>query len=331
MLKKSDLLFKKVVAALSLLALPWVLMGCEARLNLEGVEKELQKSVRRTDQLQALTSNETVVAAVGSDGLILTSPVAKLRWTRTELAEKPNFVDIASCPDHSMIALSMERQIWISKDDGQNWINSDLPTQEDVLSLTCAPDGNYWVVGSYSTILRSLDGGQSWDENSLDEDAMLTEIQFLDAHHALVTGEFGLIFKTEDGGESWRSAGTIPDEFYPIGSFFADQDKGWVAGLNGSILHTVDGGASWQHQQTGTEFPLYGFYANEAQLYAFGDHSTVLELDGQRWVALDTPKFPGYVRAGVSTADDLLLVAGGRGNLFTLDTSHKLIAVAGAR
>jgi hypothetical protein len=33
----------------------------------------------------------------------------------------------------------------------------------------------------------------------------------------------------------------------------------------------------------------------------------------------------------VSTGDDLLLVAGGRGNLFTLDTSHKLVAAAGAR
>jgi photosystem II stability/assembly factor-like uncharacterized protein len=288
-------------------------------LDLEGVKQELEKSVRRTDQLLALTENGSVVTAVGSGGLIITSPIKSLEWTRNELAAGPNFVDIDSCPDHSMIALAMERQVWIGSDNGQHWVKSDLPTQEDILSLTCAPNGDYWVVGSFSTLLHSTDGGQSWGENSLGEDAMLTDIQFLNAQNALVTGEFGLIFETEDGGENWRPAGTIPDDFYPMGSFFSDRNNGWVAGLGGAILHTADGGQTWMRQETATELPLYGFYAKGGALFAFGDHGTVLELDDQRWDPVAIRNLSGYIRDGVAVSDDQLLVAGDRGNLFTLD------------
>ncbi|MBE9535264.1 MAG: hypothetical protein IMF03_09690, partial [Proteobacteria bacterium] len=109
----------KSITTLALLGLFLILSGCEARLNLDGVEEESHKSVRRTDQFQDLTTNGTVIIAVGSAGLILTSPKVSgpeepLQWTRTELEGQPNFIDIDSCPDGSMVALAVERQIWIS-------------------------------------------------------------------------------------------------------------------------------------------------------------------------------------------------------------------------
>jgi photosystem II stability/assembly factor-like uncharacterized protein len=122
-----------------------------------------------------------------------------------------------------------------------------------------------------------------------------------------------------DGGQNWQSANNIPDEFYPEGGYFADSQNGWVAGLDGIILHTTDGGDTWERQATPSAAALYGFHANGGRLFAFGDHSTVLELNGKRWVALDTPPSPAYARDGGVIADDLLLVAGGRGTLFTVN------------
>lgn len=324
MKKRSVPLSLKVKAVVSMLALPWLLLGCEAQLDLDGIDQERGKSVRRTDQFQDLTTNGTVITVVGSSGLIVTSPKMSdpeepLLWTRTELDGQPNFIDIDSCPDNSMVALAVERQIWISTNNGQNWIKSDLPTQEDMLSLTCTPNGDYWVVGSFSTLLHSTDKGTSWNEQSLGDDAILTQIQFFDAQNGLLIGEFGLIAKTEDGGQNWQSANTIPNEFYPMGSYFADPQRGWVAGLDGVILHTRDGGDSWEMQETPTNFPLYGFHAKDDRLFAFGDHNTVLELKDQQWTALDTPHSPAYVRDGGVIADARLLVAGGRGTLFTVN------------
>jgi len=298
-----------------------LLTGCEAPLNLQAVEQERAKPVQRTDQLQSLASTSTTLIAVGGNGLVLRSDKsAQPDWQRQQLAGEPALVEVVSCPDNSFAALAMDRSLWRSSDAGVSWQRSALPTQENVLSLTCAPDNSLWVTGSFSTILSSHDQGQSWQETSLNEDAMLTSIQFLDADNALVTGEFGMVARTADGGNSWQLAEPIPNDFYPQGSYFKDADHGWVAGLNGAVLYTEDGGRSWQRQATGTESPLYSFQPVGDALYLLGDHGTVLKLAGERWQRLTTPTIPVYLRAAASVGEQQLLVAGGWGALFTINT-----------
>jgi len=319
---------QRIKAILLLLSFALILSGCEAKLDLEGVEQSLSKSVRRTDQLQAVTDNGTVVTAVGSDGLILTHPKAtdfgvSQQWVRIELTGQPNFIDITSCPDNSMVALAVERQIWISTNNGQNWVKSDLPTQEEMLSVACTPKGDYWIVGSFSTLLHSTNQGESWTEISFDEDALLTKVQFIDAQHGFVAGEFGLLAKTEDGGQSWQHSNSIPGEFFPQDGYFADLQRGWVSGLGGKILHTTDGGETWKDQETPFSYPLYCFHAKDDRLFVFGDNGVALELDGQRWRALDHPPVSSYFRDGTLLTDNRLLAAGGIGTLFTIDTESK--------
>lgn len=330
MSKTSFSFIMRIKTLMFLAAFPLILIGCEARLNLEGVNKELTKPVRRTDNFQALTSNGTVITAVGDSGLILTSPKESntedaLQWTRTKIEGQPNFIDIVACPDNSMIALSVERQLWTSINNGQKWTKSDLPTKETVVSLACVPNGDYWIVGTATTLLHSTDKGGSWSKNSLNEDATLTHIQFFDAQHGLVFGEFGLMAKTEDGGKSWQRAPKMPDNFYPMGVYFTDSQRGWVAGLSGTILRTDDGGKSWKRQETPTSSPLYGFRAMGDRVFAFGDNYTVIELDGQRWVALDIPHLSSaYLRDAKVINDNILLVAGGNGTLSSVKIKQKL-------
>lgn len=296
-----------------------LLMGCEAPLNLDGVDQELAKQVRRTDQLQGVAANDKTMVAVGSDGLVLTSAVDAFEWTRQVLSGAPSMVDIAVCPNQSFVALSMDKRVWFSDDNAKNWQSSQLPTQEDVIALTCAPDNSVWVVGSFSTVLSSFDQGVQWQSASLEEDAMLTDIQFIDDAHAIATGEFGLVARSEDGGQSWFVGDYIPNDFYSQSAFFTSVDVGWVAGLNGQILNTVDGGATWTKQATATESPLYGFYQANNRLFAYGDHATVLSFDGARWQHIPNPNIPVYLRGAVQTTQGELLLAGGFGSLYTLD------------
>ncbi|MEH6811206.1 MAG: YCF48-related protein [Motiliproteus sp.] len=304
---------------------PLLMTGCEAPLNLEGVTQELQKQVRRTDQFQAIASNGATLVAVGDDGLVMTSPENKLAWTRQQISEQPPLVDVASCPDNSFVALSMDKKVWRSDDNGSSWQASDLPTQEDVMALTCAPDSSIWVVGSFSTILSSNDQGQNWNENTLGEDAFLTSIVFLDAHTAILTGEFGVVSRSDDGGQSWNEPEYIPNDFYIQGAHFNSVDVGWVAGLSGQILFTEDAGMNWTQQQTPTESPIYGFYRIDGELFAYGDHGTVLKLDGISWhkVAVEGGK-PVYLRDAQRLNDGSLLLAGGSGSLLSLDLTSSL-------
>lgn len=295
------------------------LTGCEAPLNLEGVEQEKAKSVRRTDQFQSIASNGHVIAAVGNDGLILTSPMTSIQWARQTVNDSTNFIDLSVCPDQSFVALSMDKQVWRSADNGATWHSSQLPTQEDVLDLTCAPDNSIWVVGSFSTISHSKDQGRTWQENTLNEDAMLTGIQFLDASTALVTGEFGVVSRSDDGGQSWNVPKYIPNDFYTQTAHFTSVDEGWVGGLSGQILYTQDGGDNWHKQLTPTESPIYGFYQTGTRLFAFGDHSTVLEYNGTDWARVQSQGKPVYLRDATLLESGELLFAGGSGSLFTLD------------
>ena len=309
--------FKK--AAIYAVALPIFLTGCEAPLNLEGVDKELEKQVRRTDQFQGIAVNDTALVAVGADGLVLTSPLNGLNWQRHEVSGAPAFVDVAVCPDQSFVALSMDQQVWSSRDNGQSWTASKLPTPEDVLDLTCAPDNSIWVVGSFSTVLNSADQGKTWSENTLNEDAMLTGIQFLDNSTVLVTGEFGLVARSDDGGQNWNVPEYIPNDFYTQSAHFPSVEQGWVAGLSGQIMYTEDGGMTWTQQVTPTESPLYGFYQAGDRLFAYGDHATVLEYTGSDWKRIPNPKMPVYIRDAVQLKSGELLMAGGFGSLYTLD------------
>lgn len=306
-------------AAIYAVALPVVLTGCEAPLNLEGVDKELEKQVRRTDQFQGIATNDTALVAVGADGLVLTSPLSALNWQRSVIAGSPALVDVAVCSDQSFVALSMDKKVWFSQDNGQSWTDSQLPTPEDVLDLTCAPDNSVWVVGSFSTVLNSSDQGATWTENTLNEDAMLTGIQFLDQNTALVTGEFGLVARSDDGGMSWNAPEYIPNDFYTQSAHFPSVEQGWVAGLSGQIMYTEDGGISWTRQATPTESPLYGFYQAGDRLFAYGDHATVLEYTGADWKRIPNPKMPVYIRDAVQLENGELLMAGGFGSLYTLD------------
>ncbi|MDF2180580.1 YCF48-related protein [Neptuniibacter sp. CAU 1671] len=298
-----------------------LLAGCEAPLNLEGVSQELQKQVRRTDQFQALTVNHQDIYAVGNDGLVLHRTVTAPDWTRSVIPGKPSLIDIAACPDQSLVALSTHKQIFRSTDNAQTWQQIDLSTGEDLMAINCAEDNSIWMVGSFSTILSSSDAGESWEEQSLSEDAMLTGIQFIDRNNILISGEFGLFVSSNDGGLTWNEPQYIPDDFYAHAAEFINLEEGWVGGLSGKILHTQDGGLSWDLQSTPTESPIYGFLRTDTGLYAFGDHSTLLKYQSGKWQQLSLSHPPVYFRDAVALPEHAMLLAGGLGSLVSVEVA----------
>jgi len=318
---------RRASCSLGALLLPTLLAGCEARLDLSGVEAGSSQASQRTDDYQAMASTPQATLLAGNNGVLLSSLDQGKSWSRQIVANGRSLIDLDACADGSFIALSFDNHLWHSHDLGKSWRAFQLPTQEQMLTASCSPSGAWWVAGGFSTLLGSSDQGANWQETSLDEDAMLTNLQFIDAQQAVVTGEFGLFFSSRDGGASWQQAGSLPDEFYPHASYFRSLDEGWVGGLNGFIYHTRDAGQTWQRQDNPSAAPVFNFSVNRDGLFAIGDHSSVLRLAGERWQALPTPSEPVYLRAA-SGSKDGLIVAGGRGLLLNLDTSPPQAAQA---
>ncbi|MFC7050122.1 WD40/YVTN/BNR-like repeat-containing protein [Emcibacter nanhaiensis] len=301
-----------------------VLGGCEAKLDLSGVEKSEQQAVKRSDQFLAAAENDQALVIVGRRGVVLTSFDRGESWQRQQLTgdtvvDLPNLVDITACPDGNFIALDTNRKIWLGGADARTWTSKKIDTPEEVVDLACDATGAYWVVGSFTLILKSQDQGQSWQDMSIGEDALLSRIQFVTPEHAVITGEFGVVYTSEDGGKSWFPTGPVPNEFYSAASYFRTSQQGWVGGLQGIILYTEDGGKSWNRQKTGTSSPIYRIFENGKSLIALGDQGTILSLHENEWRPLTVEGLGfGYLRAAVPLEDGQFLVAGGNGLLRTI-------------
>ncbi len=294
------------------------LLGCEAPLELSGVERELQQPVHRYDQLQAAARQGEQVVVVGADGAVLVSGANSDEWQRHDIPGHPQLIDVAACPDGSYVALDTSRRLWLSENPANAWQSVAIDTTEALMDLTCDSLGRIWVVGGFSTILSSEDGGASWGEDSFGDDVQLTSVQFLDDSVGYIAGEFGMVLKTIDGGQTWEPVEVLPGDFYPQAAHFMDTERGWVVGLNGAILHTPDGGDSWESQDSGVNVPLYGVTGVGETLYAVGENGVVLRYSDGDWQALPHGKsILSYLRS-VSAGADTLVVAGGNGALLTL-------------
>ncbi|MEE8495789.1 MAG: YCF48-related protein, partial [Xanthomonadales bacterium] len=297
-----------------------VLAGCEAPLDLAGVESQLSQSTQRSDLFQAVTRHQDTVIAVGGMGAILQSLDGGNNWQRTTLPGKPFLVDVSVCPDGRFYALDKTDGIWSIQPDG-NWFRQALPEMTEPQAMTCDAANIIWVIGSFSTILHSVDAGASWDTWSLDEDIYLTTIQFVDRQHGFVSGEFGTVLLSADGGNSWNRAADLPDSFYPQSAYFTSPTTGWIVGLNGTIWKTDDGGHAWLRIPSGINTPLYGISGFGDTLLAVGDNSTILyhRVGDASWTLLDdATKSRTYLRGVASLGDGRFIAAGGGGALFTI-------------
>lgn len=294
------------------------LAGCEAPLDLTGVNAQLSLPIYRSDLFQATARYQDTVIAVGGMGAVLKSPDGGSSWQRTTLPGKPFLVDVVACPNGNFHAIDKQDGFWSGRPDGL-WTRQALPEMTEPQAMTCDASNVLWVTGSFSAILHSTDGGASWESWSGDEDIYLTTIQFVDSRHGIVTGEFGTVLLSADNGISWNRADDLPDSFYPQSTYFSSPATGWVVGLNGTIWKTIDGGQSWQQAPSGISIPLYGITGFGNTLVAVGENTTIVyqKIGASSWSLLNgSVKSRSYLRGIIGLNDNQFIAAGGGGALF---------------
>jgi len=308
------------------------LVGCEAPLVLDGVEEAKKQPIHRTDRIQAAASLDDDVLLAGI-GFILNSNDGAATWEREQPVEMPSFIGAAICPNGLQVAVSAEKQVWVSSDKGGTWQANSLGTEEAPQFLSCGPDNKLWVAASFSTLLSSTDQGKTWQQLTFDEDLIFTYVKFFDEQHGVIVGEFGSVYTTEDGGENWLAKEEpIPNDFFPLAAVFLNSQYGWVGGSSGVIFHTTDGGSTWVKEETGTVAPIYGLSASELGVYAVGDFGTFLARhdDGSgvaNWSRSTAVSTRFYLRAITPLGTNKLILGGGAGTLQALidDGSGQLV------
>jgi len=312
--------YSAISSCLCFVFLGMALAGCEAPLDLSGVNSQLAKPTQRADLFQAAARHQDNVIVVGGMGVIVKSPDGGDSWQRTTLPDKPFLVDVTVCPDGSFHAIDKTDGIWSLQPDGA-WYRQALPEMTEPQAMACDASNVIWVTGGFSAILHSTDTGASWETWSLDEDLYLTSIQFIDSQHGIVTGEFGTVLFTADGGVTWNRANDLPDSFYPQSTFFASPATGWVVGLSGTIWKTENGGQAWQRMQNGINAPLYGITGFGNTLVAVGDNATILyhKMGDASWTPLNgATQSRTYLRGITGLGDSKFITAGGGGALFSI-------------
>lgn len=303
---------RAVVAGASML----LIIGCEAPLDLEQVEAEGARDLRRYDMFQAAAHNNEQVAVVSSVGAVLLSQDSGSSWQRVELPGRPSLIDVTACASGDFFALDSERRVWHKPPGSEQWSFSSLDTMESTLSIYCAPNGRVWVSASFGTLFWSEVSLAQWNEFSLNEDLQFTAVRFVDESNGFALGEFGTVLVTTDSGDTWQAREPIPNEFYPMAVDFIDARTGWVGGLDGVIWHTTDAAETWQRQGSVTAAPIYNIHADQHGVYAVGGSAKLVEFAAGQWQAFEgAPEVLAYIR-GLDTLDNgSLLVAGGGGTL----------------
>ncbi|MDA0824619.1 MAG: YCF48-related protein [Proteobacteria bacterium] len=308
--------------AFAISAMYLLLAGCEAPLDMYGVEATQKTPIHRTDRFQSIARNENNLVVVGNQGVIVRSADNGESWQRVELADWPALIDVTACPNGDFVALAFAPLVYVSSDGGASWAARPIASSENPQALTCTADNTIWVVGAFTNRWTSTDAGQTWTEATDDEDALLTTVQFFDADRGIITGEFGTVMSTSDGGETWDKMPALVDEFYPQASYFKDPMTGWIVGLGGVILRTSDGGETWISEATETVVPLYGIEQVGDSVFAVGGEGTLLKYDGTGWRLVEHGKpIRLYIRAIKALDETHAIIAGVGGALHIIDTS----------
>ena len=158
--------------------------------------------------------------------------------------------------------------LFTTSDGGVTWEPQTTDTPVDLHAVTFTADGTILAMGgdfaNSGIILTSTDGGVSWSPQTFDRS--IEGAAFGSANGGTAVGYAGAMLQTSNGGQSWspQQESVSPNALF--GLAFADARTGTAVGDVGTILRTKDGGQTWRTQTSGTDLPLFGVTAVDAEV-----------------------------------------------------------------
>ena len=198
-----------------------------------------------------------------------------------------------------------------STDSGLTWEAQDSPSDGQLFDV-CFADANHgWAVGA-DTIIHTTNGGESWEAQSLPFVTSFWDIScFPNSNTVYVVGAIGeistlhgAVLKTTNGGVTWVSLDSGIDDTL-FGSYFVDEEHGYIVGGGGSISRTDNGGDSFESLDQLTRYSIpvglndiYCFSMDDCWVVGSGEFVYHTTNGGESWgEALNT----GFTVSGLNS------------------------------
>lgn len=197
-----------------------------------------------------------------------------------------------------------ERGHIILSEDGKSWSQQPVPSISTLTALSFIGEKG-WVVGHDATILHLPKAGDEWQVQMFDPDLErpLLDVLFFDESHGITVGAYGTFFRTIDGGESWQTE-LHPEFLHPDDQAYLEEIK-----LEDEEFYKEELASILPHLNRISLSNGTLFLAGETGLLASSNDF------GKSWQRIEID-YQGSFFDVKKTADDKLIAAGLRGNLF---------------
>ena len=283
------------------------------------VETDWQsQSAGTTTSFYGVGAKGTTYAAVGSGGMIRTSPDG-VTWSAASNSTTELLLNVNGAGANWVAVGDLGRVLTSS--DGAAWTARNSMT--NVMLRAVAYGGGFHVAGGANgVLLRSSDSGTNWAAQISPTTNTIQGVVYAGGKFVAV-GSGGIILTSPDGA-TWtaRSSGTtvwLLDAAFGNGTYVA-------VGLSGTVLTSTDGGTNWTAQTSSTAEHLYRAAYGNGQFVAVGTLGTILgSTNGTAWTA-ETSGTTNMLR-GVVYSNSQFVAAGYTGTLLTKGAADPAVAI----
>ena len=189
-----------------------------------------------------------ITAAPGDNPLYVAGSAGGLARS-TDLGESWEDIDVA--------ILVAESTMVVDSTGDTTWDDTDVYLEQNKLTFHggSAPSASVVFIAADTLttddeyyFLHSADGGDSWEMLTVGLSGRFPACHFFDDSSGLVFGDDGAIYRVtlDSAGITTDYITLLGSGMHLSGSYFQDENTGWVTGAGGTVARTTDGGDSWE-------------------------------------------------------------------------------------
>lgn len=190
-------------------------------------------------------------------------------WAPISIPASDVLNDIEFADSNVGVIVGNAGTVFTTSNGGDTWEPRTSGTSLDLHAVTFTDTGTIVAMGgdfqNVGVILTSTDGGVTWSPPE-SFDHSIEGAAFVDADNGTAVGYGGAMLRTGNAGQSWNPEQESVSPNGLFGVAFTDALVGTAVGGEGTILRTEDGGATWHGEVSGTDIPLLGVAAVDANV-----------------------------------------------------------------
>lgn len=174
------------------------------------------------------------------------------------------------------------------------WIQQNSGTTNQLLKVKFVNRYTGWTCGYNGIMIKTTNGGINWVIQYTGVPGKnLRSLNIVNSNILYSAGPFETLIKTTDGGSNWiiLKNGIIGGSGSYEGSFFINENTGWICGTGQKILKTTNGGLNFDSAYVPTGYLYDLYFRNSLEGLACGESAAMYKTTngGISWNFITVP------------------------------------------